>query len=108
MANLNLDASIPEQVASASQLRADLGGGRSLIVLSGVARPEFGIDDDTTHREPCKVRLRFPATHIEQSTVHVSLASISNDETGFVFATDTASVNIDDSGELVLSTPARL
>ncbi|KQY62429.1 hypothetical protein [Nocardioides sp. Root140] len=102
MANLNLDAGVPGQVASASSLRADLGEGRSLLVVSGVARPEFGIDDDQVHREVCRVRLRVPATRIEQLTVHVSPAAFSNDESAYVFATDEASLEIDESGELVL------
>ena len=45
-----------------------------------------------------------PATHLEQSTVHVGLASISNDDTEFAFATDSTSLSTDENGELVLHT----
>jgi hypothetical protein len=106
MGNFNLDVNTPHEqdVASPSVLRADLGAGRTLLVISGVARPEWGLDTDQTQRPECLVRLRVPATHLEQSTVHVGLASVSNGESEFAFATDSTSLSIDENGELVLHT----
>ncbi|GAA3049825.1 hypothetical protein GCM10010464_12580 [Pseudonocardia yunnanensis] len=102
---MDLDVSQPAHVVGHSVLRADLGvGGRHIVVLSGIARPEWKIDDDSAHREVCRLRLREPAGTVEQSTVHVGLASIGNDDTEFVFATDQASVEVDEAGELVLIT----
>ena len=73
----------------------------SSVVVSGVARPEFGIDDDHVHRELCRVRLRVPVTRMKQSTEHVSRASVSNDESAYGFATDDVSLEMDEAGELV-------
>ncbi|WP_327108315.1 hypothetical protein [Nonomuraea glycinis] len=101
----NLDALDPSHVAGHTVLKADLGvGGRHLLVISGFALPAWKIDDDSTHREVCRVRLRVPAGTVEQSTVHVGLASIANDDTEYVFATDEARLDVDDAGELVLVT----
>ncbi len=47
MTNVNLDASnVGGDVASHSVLRADLGDGRSLIIISRIAMPEFAVNDD--------------------------------------------------------------
>lgn len=95
----------PEQVVGHAVLRADLGvGGRHLVVISGIARPEWVIDDDSAHRETCRLKLREPAGALEQSTVHVGLASVGNDDTSWAFATDQAALEVDDAGELVLVT----
>jgi hypothetical protein len=104
MGNFNLDANAANDVAGHSVLRADLGAGRTLLVISGVARPEWGLDTDETQRPECLLRLRVPATRLEQSTVHVGLASISNGESEYAFATDSTSLSIDENGELVLHT----
>lgn len=99
-----LDARDPNQVASASQIDADLGvGGRRLLVLSGIALTSWELDSDETSRGATKVRLGVYARNLEQWSAFVGLASIANDETAFVFATDTARVELDqNSGELSL------
>jgi hypothetical protein len=49
--------------------RADLGDGRSLVVISGIALPEFSVNDDEhTNRQLCHLNLREPAERVEQST----------------------------------------
>ncbi len=102
---MELDASNPTQVTGQSVLRADLGvGGRHLLVVSGTALAEYRIDSDETHRTECRVLLRVPAGTIEQSTVHTGLASIANDDTEWVFATDESRVEVDAAGDLVLVT----
>lgn len=99
-----LDTRNPQQVASVSQVDADLGvGGRRLLVLSGIALTDWKLDSDELHRGETQVRLGVFARNLEQWSVHVGLASIGNDETEFVFATDTARVDLDpQTGELLL------
>jgi len=100
-----LDVVNASQVSSHQVLEADLGvGGRSLIVASGIACPEWKIDSDEMHRGSWTVHLRIPADRIEQVTTHIGLASIGNDDTGYAFATDTASVEVNAAtGELDLT-----
>ena len=86
-------------------LDADLGvGGRHLVVISGTAIPNWKTDDDTTHRQSCRVKLHYPAGTVEQSTVHVGPAAISNDDTSWVFATDLSHLEVNPAGELELVT----
>jgi hypothetical protein len=81
------------EVAGHSVLRADLGAdGRRMVVMSGIAVPEFEINDDQVHREACRVHLAEPGEDVESATIHVGLASISNDDTEFVFAVDSATL----------------
>lgn len=94
---MQLDVMNPAHVGGHSVIRADLAvGGRQLVVLSGIARPEWKVDDDgDAQRRECRLLLREPADNLEASTVHVGLASIGNDDTAWVFATDTARVEVD-------------
>jgi hypothetical protein len=92
---LDLDASNPQHVSGHSVLRADLGGSRTLVVISGIALPERVVNQDTTLRETCRLRLREPAELMEAATVCVGLASVSADENEWGFATDTQSVQTD-------------
>ncbi len=86
-----LDANNPEQVASHSVIDADLGiMGRRLVVISGIAIRDWKIDSDQVVTGEVRVLLRVPAENVEQSTIHVGLASIGNDDTAWVFDTDTA------------------
>ncbi|MFI5952697.1 hypothetical protein [Cryptosporangium sp. NPDC051539] len=102
---MDLDVRNQNQVAGHSVVRADLGvGGRQLVVLSGTAIPAWKIDDESTHRDSCRVLLHEPAESLEQSTVHVGLASIQNEDTEYVFAADQATLQVDSTGELVLVT----
>jgi len=106
MTNFELDAhKLGEDVASHTALRADLGEGRSVVVISGIALPEFTVnDDDQTNRQLCRLNLRERAELVEQHTLTVGLAAISNDETAYVFATDESALTRNDDGELVLET----
>ena len=99
-----LSVTDPNQVASVSQIDADLGfGGRRLLVLSGIALTDWKLDSDELSRGKTQVRLNVFASNLEQWSAFVGLASISNDETEFVFATDTARVELDpNTGELLL------
>jgi hypothetical protein len=99
-----LDVRDPNQVVSVSQIDADLGvAGRRLLVLSGIALTDWKLDSDELHRGETLVRLGVYARNLEQWSTFVGLASIGNDETSFVFATDTARVELDpNSGELLL------
>ena len=98
-----LDANNPEQVASHSVIDADLGiMGRRLVVISGIAIRDRTIDSDQVVTGEVRVLLRVPAENVEQSTIHVGLASIGNDDTAWVFATDTARLETSESNELVL------
>lgn len=99
----DFDVNDPDRVASPLAIDADLGvGGRRLIVASGIGRPEWQIDTDEVTRGHDRVLLRIPADKIEQATVHVGLASISNDDSGYAFAVDEAALEVDPQGELVL------
>jgi hypothetical protein len=106
MTNFSLDAvNVGRDVASHSVLRADLGDGRTLVVISGIAMPEFAVNDDEHNdRQVCQLNLRERAELVEHSSATVGLASISNDETAYVFATDEVNLKRNDSGELVLET----
>ncbi|GAA3228507.1 hypothetical protein GCM10017691_19710 [Pseudonocardia petroleophila] len=101
---MDLDVNIAGQVTSHSVVRADLGhDGRSIVVVSGIALPEWRVDTDEMTRTSARVLLRQPADIVEQSTVTVSLASISNEESSFGFAVDQAELAVE-ADELVLAT----
>lgn len=99
---MDLDVNNADQVVSHSVVRADLGrDGRSMVVISGIARPEWHIDTDQTTVAACRVLLHEPAEVVEQSTVTVSLASVGNEDTEWLFSVDEATVRSVDN-ELVL------
>lgn len=95
----------PAEVAGHAVLRTELGGdGRTLVVMSGIAIPEFEIDDDQTNHQMCRVHLGEPGERMQQASIEVGLASISNDNTEFVFAVDSVSLDRDPAtDQLVLS-----
>ncbi len=102
---IELDAMNSEHVGSHSVLDADLGvEGRHLLVISGIARPEWEIDSGEAVSQECRLRLRIPAGTIEQSTIHTGLASIENQDTAYVFSTDQSRLEVDEAGELTLIT----
>lgn len=103
---MDLDVMDPTQVVGHKVIKADLGAeGRSMMIISGIACPEWRInDDDHTYQQTCRVRLRQSVADLEESSVHVGLASISNEDTEWVFSTDQATLQLDDSQELVLVT----
>ncbi len=99
----------PNHVAGHKVIRADLGVlGRAMVIISGIARPEWRINDDHIHHTPCVLHLQERVDDLEQWTVSVGLASIGNDDTAYAFATDEATLSVDDSGELVLTTQLAL
>jgi hypothetical protein len=77
---------------------------RKLHIFSGIAIPGFNIDDnDNIHRVPVAVDLGVALPDLQQATAQVGLASISNDESEFVFATDSARVEASGTtGQLTL------
>lgn len=94
----------PEQVVSVKVIDADLGvGNRRLIVASGIVLVSWRYNSDVTFRGQERVWLDIYAREVEQWSAFVGLASIANGESGFVFATDSARVEVNEgSGELSL------
>jgi hypothetical protein len=96
------DVNDPTQVSSPTVIEADLGvGGRFLVVASGIMIADWEVDtDDILHGDDL-LHLHIPADHIDGVTIHVGLASIANDDTGYVFAVDAATAEVDETtGEL--------
>jgi len=94
------------EVSSFQHLQVDLiDPTRRLHIFSGIAIPTFEIDDnDNIHRIPVVVDLGMALPDLQQSTAQVGLASISNDESEFVFATDSARVEAGGTtGQLTLT-----
>ena len=103
---INLDANNPNQVSSARVIQADLGeANRKMLILSGIAIPQWIVnDDDNTYREIATVNLRTTILAVEQATISIGLASIGNDDSTFLFAADSAGLDIDPvSQELLLT-----
>lgn len=101
-----LDANDNNQVDHASVLRVDLGiQNRSMFIFSGIARPEWRINDDSNiYEESVVVNLRRPVMAVEQATITVGLASFGNGDTDFQFACNSTSLDIDpNSQELLLN-----
>ncbi|GAT01221.1 hypothetical protein [Mycolicibacterium fortuitum] len=106
---MDLDRLHPGDVSGHKTIRADLGAfGRELVVISGIACPDWGIDDDHVHREKCVLHLRERVDNVEHAAVHVGLASIANGESEFIFGTDATQLDVDAAGELVLTTDLAL
>jgi hypothetical protein len=98
-----LDVRNPGEVGSVSNVEADLPDGRKLLVLSGIAITDWEVDTDEIQRGETHVYLGIYGSRMDQSSAFVGLSSIANDETGFVFAVDSARVQLDpESSELVL------
>lgn len=95
----------PSQVSSASAIEFGSGvPGQKVLVFSGIALPEMDTNDDDDVGHPrVFIRLgRFVKTLLSSSAT-VGLASISNDESGFVIATDSVAAERDPAtGELFL------
>lgn len=102
---IELDSNINAQVDNARVIEATLGQtDRKLMIFSGIALPEWSVNDDEhVYHEDVIVNLRRTVLAVEQATVTVGLASISNDDTVFLIAADTASIDIKPgSQELIL------
>lgn len=67
-----------------------------LLIFSGIAIPSYAVEDDGLQHETVTINLRGPlVTTLLQSSVTVGLASIANDDTNLVIATDGVSITID-------------
>jgi hypothetical protein len=100
-----LDANIPDQVDNPRVIEATLGqANRKMMILSGIACPSWRVDDDdNTAHEEVVVNLRRSVLAVEQATVAVGLASFGNDDSTFLIATDSGTIDIDpQSQELLL------
>lgn len=102
---IELDSNINTHVDNSRVIEATLGqADRKMMIFSGIALPEWSVNDDEhVYHEEVAVNLRRTALAVEQATVTVGLASISNDDTVFLIAADTARIDIDPrSQELIL------
>jgi hypothetical protein len=101
---ITLSVTDPNQVTSASSFEVLVGEpGQRLIILSGIAIPEFWTNhDEELHQDDIEVRLGVHVASLDQAVAHVGLASIENAETNFVFNLGTARVEVNSDGELVL------
>jgi hypothetical protein len=89
MGTIVLDSDIEEQVASARVLEIGLGGDESMLVFSGIARPEIHVNHDAeVAHDEVVVKLGQSALDVSSYTADVGLASVTNGESTFVFATD--------------------
>jgi hypothetical protein len=96
----------PTQVSSPGVVEFPIGvPGQKVLVYSGIAIPEMDTNDDDDVGHPrVFVRLGRFVRQLLSSSVIVGLASISNDDSGLVIATDTATAERDAvSGELFLN-----
>jgi len=101
---INLDVNNSSQVASASLIQFDTGvANQQAVIFSGVAIPSFGSNDDSQiFRDTVIVNFRFTVLAVVEETVSLGLASISNNDSNFVFATDTGSLAIDNTSQELL------
>lgn len=97
-------------VTSTSMIQADLGNNQNLVVISGIAVPNWIINDDGhLYFLTVQVHLGVYALNLIQSSVVVALCSIENDGSSFTFALDSASVALSpDTGELILAADTAL
>ena len=101
---LDAGAKPPQGVDTPSHLTVYVGDPpRQLLIFSGVATPEWRSDDDDMNRREVQVRLGATTTEFFSWTAQAALASISNENSDFIFAVDGAFVDIDDkAGDGVL------
>lgn len=70
------------------------------VVLSGIAVPEWHINDDgKTYRESYVIDLGYPAIEVTSATASVGLASIYNSGSAFLFGTDDFTIGIDPNSQ---------
>ncbi|HZD30825.1 MAG TPA: hypothetical protein VE779_04105 [Candidatus Angelobacter sp.] len=101
---ITLDANDPTQVASASHLEFDTGvAGQKAVIFSGIAIPSWSLTDDSNiYRQTVTVNLRYTVLAVINATITVGLASIYNGDSAFLFATDAASLAIDNNTQELL------
>jgi len=108
VAEVTLDAgsSPPVGVATPQQIAVYVGTTpRQLLIFTGVAIPNWDSQEDLD-REEVIVRLGAKTTPNFEATAVVGLASIYNEDSDFIFATDAATVDLDPvDGTLRLRVP---
>ena len=108
MPTITLDAGAnpPIGVATPQQMAVYVGTTpRQLLIFTGVAIPNWDSQSDLD-REEVIVRLGATTTPNFEATAVVGLASIHNEDSDFIFATDAATVDIDPAdGTLRLRVP---
>ena len=104
MPTITLHASNPAEVATASFFESFVGDpAKRLLIFSGIAIPSIKVNhDEDIYPHEVIVRLGQFATVLHASVSHVALASVSNDESAFVFAVDSGKLELEASGELIL------
>ena len=81
------------QVPSFSRIRIPLADGTELLIISGIAEPDWVINDDgNTYAADVYVPLEVTVTKIQQATITGGLCSIANGHTRFLFSLDSASL----------------
>jgi len=108
---ISLDSNDPGQVASASHIEFETSQpGRKALVFSGIAIPSWNLNDDNNiYHQTITVNLRYPVIAVVNASVSLGLASIGNDDSAFLFATDSDTLCIDNnSQELMLQVDAAL
>jgi hypothetical protein len=106
---ITLSATDDEQVASATRMEVLLGEpAKRLLIFSGVAIPDFWTNhDEEVRTDEIVVKLGDHVAVLDEAVAHVGLASITNDETAFLFNLAQAVVELEEgSGELMLRVPA--
>jgi hypothetical protein len=79
------------------------GSATHYLIFTGIAKPAFAIDDDNINREEVSIDLGVDVTDVLGYTATVGLASIQNDDSSFVFATDSVRLEAPE-GRLFLRT----
>jgi hypothetical protein len=105
MSQITLHADIDHEVATPSFFESFVGDpAKRLMIFSGIAIPSIKVNhDEDIYQNEVVVRLRQYATILHSSVCHVALASVSNDESAFVFAVDSGKLELEHfSGELIL------
>jgi hypothetical protein len=95
---IQLDVNNPSEVSSPTSIEVDVAGQSSqkMIVLSGIACPEWEVTDDGhLYDQSVVVNLRRTVLAVVQATVSVGLASIGNKNTTFQFACDSSALVAD-------------
>lgn len=98
----------PQGLPTSSSLQAVLPDGQTLLVLSGIAEPDWVVNDDGhIYYQDIQVRLGVFALTIQQATITVGLASVANGDSAFTLALNTGTLSLDpNTGELLLDVAA--
>ena len=108
---ITLDVNDSKQVASPGRIEFDTGvSGQKAVVFSGIAIPNWNLNDDSTiFHQTVTVNLRYTVLAVVQATMSLGLASIYNDDSAFLFSTESATLAIDNTTqELLLQVDAAL